>query len=159
MKQVIFLALFGLLCSVFVFFVPWGASPAESETPTLSEQLESAETSESSFPEKPSLTGKLTLAISSEKVSPELKQFLQAFSKRHGVEVALAGVIYEEDGQKFASGADLQLLAYDHFSGVAAQKILFQEDIRPLFIPQLQEFVGQHSDFIPFSLDPAVMYG
>ena len=37
MKQVLFLAIFGFLCTVFVFFVPWGASPAESETVTLSE--------------------------------------------------------------------------------------------------------------------------
>ncbi len=29
-RQVLFLAIFGFLCTAFVFFVPWGASPAES---------------------------------------------------------------------------------------------------------------------------------
>lgn len=62
-------------------------------------------------------------------------------------------------GSKLTSWADIQLLPYDLFSGVQAQKIGFQEDIRSLFIPQLQEFVGKHSDFLPFALDPAVMYG
>ncbi len=29
-RQVLFLAIFGFLCTAFVFFVPWGESPAES---------------------------------------------------------------------------------------------------------------------------------
>ena len=159
LKQVLFLAVFGILCTAFVIFVPWGTSPAESGTATLSEQNEWTENSDSSNESLSFLTGSLTLALPTEKVSPELKQFLQNFSQKYGVNIALTGAMDERSRSKLTSWADIQLLPYDLFSGVQAQKIAFQEDIRSLFIPQLQEFVGKRSDFLPFALDPAVMYG
>ena len=159
LKQVLFLAVFGILCTAFVIFVPWGASPAESGTATLSEQNEWTENSDSSNESLSFLTGSLTLAVPKEKVGPELKQFLQNFSQKYGVNVALTGAMDEGSGLKLTSWADIQLLPYDLFSGIQAQKITFQEDIRPLFIPQLQGFLEKHSDFLPFALDPAVMYG
>lgn len=160
LKQVLFLAIFGILCTVFVIFVPWGASPAESGTATWSEQSDWRENSDSSSNEStPLLTGTLTLAIPNEKVSPELRLFLQNFSQKYGVNIALTGVMDQGSGSKLTSWADIQLLPYDLFSGVQAQKITFQEDIRSLFIPQLQGFLEKHSDFLPFALDPAVMYG
>lgn len=155
----LFLAVFGILCTAFVIFVPWGASPAESGTATLSEQNEWTENSDSSNESLSFLTGSLTLAVPKEKVGPELKQFLQNFSQKYGVNVALTGAMDEGSGLKLTSWADIQLLPYDLFSGIQAQKITFQEDIRPLFIPQLQGFLEKHSDFLPFALDPAVMYG
>ena len=160
LKQVLFLAVFGILCTAFVIFVPWGESPAESGTATLSEQNDWTENSDSFSNESRSfLTGSLTLAVPKEKVSPELKQFLQNFSQKYGVNIALTGVMDEGSRLKLTSWADIQLLPYDLFSGIQAQKITFQEDIRPLFIPQLQGFLEKHSDFLPFALDPAVMYG
>lgn len=54
---------------------------------------------------------------------------------------------------------DLVLLPYDFLASTRIKTIGFQEDIRPLFIPQLQTFVEQHPDFLPFALDPAIMYG
>lgn len=54
---------------------------------------------------------------------------------------------------------DLVLLPYDFLADTPSKAIGFQEDIRPLFIPQLQTFVEQHPDFLPFALDPAIMYG
>ncbi len=54
---------------------------------------------------------------------------------------------------------DLALLPYDLLADASLKPIGFQEDIRSLFIPQLGTFLGQHSDFLPFALDPAIMYG
>lgn len=122
MKQVIFLAVFGLLCSVFVFFVPWGASPAESEETTSSEQLESAEVSDFSSDEKPSLTGEFWI-LADPKVSVSvLSGFTDAFFKQRGIRVR-----YKEISDLEFSGtlapADLYLLPYDLLSGFSLQKL------------------------------------
>jgi hypothetical protein len=55
------------------------------------------------------------------------------------------------------SGADLLLLAYDDFTGLAHQSLRFQEDLKPFFIPQLRSFFDEQSDFLPVAVDPAVM--
>lgn len=122
MKQVIFLAVFGLLCSVFVFFVPWGASPAESEEMTSSEQLESAEVSDFSSDEKLSLTGEFWI-LADPKVSVSvLSGFTDTFFKQRGIRVR-----YKEISDLEFSGtlapADLYLLPYDLLSGFSLQKL------------------------------------
>lgn len=160
LKQVLFLAIFGILCTAFVIFVPWGVNPEKSETATPPNQTDWMGNPDFSSEQNTRLlTGTLTLAIPEKKINPELKQFLQNFSQKYEVNITLTRVMDEGNRLKLTSWADIQLLPYDLFSGVQAQKITFQEDIRSLFIPQLQGFLGKYSDFLPFALDPAVMYG
>jgi hypothetical protein len=40
LKQVLFLAIFGILCTAFVIFVPWETNPSESETATPPNQTD-----------------------------------------------------------------------------------------------------------------------
>jgi hypothetical protein len=54
---------------------------------------------------------------------------------------------------------DLLLLPYDLLTGLELKTLLFQEDIKTLFIPQLSEFMTKHTEFIPFGIDQPVMYG
>ena len=154
LKQVFFLSIFGFLCTAFVFFVPRGSSSTEDEGGQAWWVVSQEEKSEFSWDVLPPVanlfTWTLTIAVGKFADYPIWKAFADSFSKKYGWKVRfLTGDV--------VSGADLLLLAYDDFTGLAHQSLRFQEDLKPFFIPQLRGFLDEQPDFLPVAVDPAVM--
>jgi hypothetical protein len=51
------------------------------------------------------------------------------------------------------------LLPYDLLTGLNLNPFVFEEDITPLFISQLRNFVKENDTFMPFGIDIPVMFG
>lgn len=157
-RQVLFLAIFGFLCSIFVFFVPLGKSTKDPETLNTSEQNiqdQNPDFSSGSEEQQPG-TGEFWLITHPKIPTKLLSGFANDFFEKRGIRVRFKELSLIS-GAEFSG--DLALLPYDLLTDSSINTISFQEDIRSLFIPQLETFLGQHPDFLPFALDPAVMYG
>lgn len=157
-RQILLLAIFWFLCTVFVFFVPRGAGTSKSETINNTKQNTQDQNSDFSSwsREQQKGTGEFWLLTHPQVSTELLSGFTNDFFEKRGIRVRFKEISLLSGNE--LSG-DLALLPYDLLADSPIKSIEFQEDIRSLFIPQLGAFLGQHSDFLPFALDPAIMYG
>lgn len=152
LRQVFFLALFATLCTAFIFFVPWGKQDASQEEIPLVEKEESSVKTGVSL-----LEWSLDILVSPQVLTQEFKDFSASFAEERGGKVVFHDLHSVDELSSF-SGIDLVLLPFDMInSGQLLSPIRFQEDIAPLFIFQLHQFIGQHPNFLPVAIDPAVI--
>lgn len=155
-KQVLFLAIFGVLCTAFVIFVPWGTNPIESRETSLKNPNLQGENSDSLsgdiITDQNFVTETLSISLKDWLLSDDLLAFSNIFMGKHGW--AITFLTWEQ-----RTNTDLSLIAFDDFTGMKASEVRFQEDITPLFIPQIENFLDQHKNFLPIAFDPAVMIG
>lgn len=152
LRQVLFLAFFWVLCTAFVIFVPWGASPDGSWDNSGEQESQQEENSDflsgNAFEKK--FTQTLYIGLKNELLTQTFLDFSNAFTKKHWGTI----VFLTWDN---LSWVDLILKAFDNRKNEKYAPIHFQEDIKTLFIHQLWEFIDQHKDFLPVAFDPAVM--
>lgn len=152
LRQVLFLAFFWVLCTAFVIFVPWGASPDGSWDNSWEQESQQEENSDflsgNAFEKK--FTQTLYIGLKNELLTQTFLDFSNAFTKKHWGTI----VFLTWDN---LSWVDLILKAFDNRKNEKYAPIHFQEDIKTLFIHQLWEFIDQHKDFLPVAFDPAVM--
>lgn len=157
LKQVFFLAIFWFLSTLFVFFVPRWSSSETTENDILNKEV--IEQIDSSWDiQNAILTWEFLFTLDPVFLTWNFLQFIDDFSQKRWIQITI-----NELSQPFSDSlfsGDLVLVPYDYLTWWASfQPIGFQEDIRSLFIPQIQNFIEGYSGFLPFALDPAVMYG
>lgn len=158
LKQVFFLALFGMVSVLFVFFVPWkektdSSSQEENKQQDISPKLSSEE------PSNPkSITGTLRIALPSKlfQTTSLLSGFFEEFQNNYTIDLQIKS-FSSLSALAQATGFDLLLLPYELLTGV--QDLRFQENLSPLFIDQVKELIQERKSFLPFAMDPAVMIG
>lgn len=159
LQQLFFLSLFCFLCTVFVFFVPWGSSENDND-----EQVDQVQQNEGNpvvntvevEPVKFSWT--LRIALRSWMLNDSLKSFIENYKNVHWGDIEVVEVESPDEWQSL-EWIDLYLFPYDQIVWMKFSPINFQEDIASIFIPQVKDFVSEHKDIIPFWIDVPVMYG
>lgn len=156
LRQVFFLAVFWFLCTIFVFFIPWWNANNNGN-----EAVENVEIEEELQMDEPvSIEFDWILRIwiyqGMESFNDTFSIFIENFKKNYWGDITIVPLsVHDITWEK----VDLLLLPYDLLTGLELKTLLFQEDIKTLFIPQLSEFMTKHTEFIPFGIDQPVMYG
>ena len=159
LRQVFFMAVFWFLCTAFVFFVPWWNSNKEgvSDSQEVIEDTLTWETLEvvDSYEWK---ILRLWVVQNNNQFNSALDSSIRSFRSNYWWDVEIVSISPSSFSWTDID-VDLLLLPYDLLTGLNLNPFVFEEDITPLFISQLRNFVKENNTFMPFGIDIPVMYG
>lgn len=159
LRQVFFMAVFWFLCTAFVFFVPWWNSNKEevSDSQEVIEDTLTWETLEvvDSYEWK---ILRLWVVQNNNQFNSALERVILSFKSNYWWDVEIVSISPSSFSWSNLN-VDLLLLPYDLLTGFDLNPFVFEEDITPLFISQLRNFVKENNTFMPFGIDIPVMYG
>lgn len=156
LRQIIFLAGFGFLCCIFIFFLPWGwSSTTETQTPEHTTKDDNPEQNElSDTASRSLLSGTLHIQIDKKLYGSGMQQLIDNYSKQYPIHITLNTL--EADKDKIKTSADLILTRYEHNTINTMEKINFSQNITNFLITGFQSF-EEGDRFIPYLRDPLLL--
>ena len=155
LKQAIFLAGFGLICCIFIFFVPFGSEKSvtsEAQSWNLSLLSETGDIQEQQ--QRQIFSWILQIWVDARYWDVDFGLLAEEFSKRFWLPVQFQLMQMKD---LVASDKDIFLVAYDDVEGLSWWTMHFSEAIDNYFVQWSPVVLGSGS-FIPYAFDPLVWF-
>ncbi|MBB1557401.1 MAG: hypothetical protein HG439_002810 [candidate division SR1 bacterium] len=151
LRQTVFLAGFGLVCCIFIFFVPFSSKPQVVE-----EEVFVSSGGENVVEEVKNqiFTGVLHIGVDPSFSKEDFGILKDEFMQKYGSDAVFQYLGVEQRG---FSGYDLLLTAYDKAGALSGGELRFSQALDQYFLSGSSEVLAS-GRFIPYAIDPIVVF-